>query len=921
MGGAAHPSGLRATVVGRDAEVAILDAFVAAVPSGARALLVCGESGIGKTTLVRHGMERCRAAGHTVLHTRPSAEELRLALVGLTDLFEDVPHATPLLDPELDPLGCGRAVLAVLRSLSTAGPVVVVIDDLQWLDSASARALRFALRRLDAEPIGVLAATRPSLDLPDPLTLDESLPPGRRDVLELQPLSLEDVRRLLGETITAISRPALRRIHKVSGGNPLYALELARGLSTHTRRGGNMDAALPSTLHSAIDRRLETAPKELEPLLAAVAAHGVVGVQEVKDALPDTDAGGLLALAEDEGLLVVDEDLRVSFAHPMVGSAMYSRLSPLVRRELHAGLAGRATDPDVRARHLALSTAEPDGGVAQALEEAAARSGSRGAFDLAAEFAEHSVRLTPAADEASSARRSLAEVEYLGVAGEARRALEIADRLVATLPAGHARARALVIRARLQDDHRATAEAFLLQALEEAGDDELLRCRVLDQLGTLRAWFLGDVGGAVACAREALEIAERAGDPELSVLAMTGFGHLSALAGAPRPDLMTAAVALERNAGGSRLVLGPRLLLAKQHVWAGDLEAARSELAELVADGTRVGNEFRRPQLAYDLALVECAAGRLAVAEDTVREGIEAARDAESSYYVRLLRYPLALVLTWRGRSEEARETAERVLSGARQRGRAPGEVLARRVLGLLALSSGETDEAAAQLSEAARLLVAMGIVHPGAIPVLPDAIEACARAGEVDAARAMLERYERQVGAVDTAWGRASLERSRGILLLAVGDAEAAATSLETSRSELERLGHRPEAARAALAHGQALLRAGRRAKAADALARARELFAQSGAVLWELRAADELDRAAPGRAEGELTAAEQRIAALVADGRKNREVGGELFMSVATVEAHLTRIYRKLGIGSRSELTRIVAERGLTLPESADP
>ena len=215
-------------LVGRDRECARLEEFVGSVPHGARALLVRGEPGIGKTTLWRRGLSECGRASHRVLVARPGEEEMQLGLTGLVDLFGEVADVTAD-----NPFTRGHAVLAVLRGLADGGPVILAIDDLQWLDNGSARALRFALRRLDEEPVGLLATMR---DGGDPLAAAATLPPGRTEELVLGPLGLAELRRLLSHAVDAISAPMLQRIYEVSAGNPLYALELARELE---RSGGN----------------------------------------------------------------------------------------------------------------------------------------------------------------------------------------------------------------------------------------------------------------------------------------------------------------------------------------------------------------------------------------------------------------------------------------------------------------------------------------------------------------------------------------------------------------------------------------------------------------------------------------------------------------------------------------------------------
>jgi DNA-binding CsgD family transcriptional regulator len=274
---------------------------------------------------------------------------------------------------------------------------------------------------------------------------------------------------------------------------------------------------------------------------------------------------------------------------------------------------------------------------------------------------------------------------------------------------------------------------------------------------------------------------------------------------------------------------------------------------------------------------------------------------------VRAFPYPLALLQTWLGRADEARATVAAMFERALRVGERLDVVASRRVLGLLALSEGKLETARDELVGAAGLLHDIGVAHPGLYPVLPDAVEALARTGELEGARALLERLETQAAAVGSDWARAAAARSRGLVLLTRGETDEAALLLQRAAKSFDRLGHRPDAARATLGLGQALLRAGRRTQAADALEDARRRFAELGAVLWEATAVAELERSAPGRGSGELTVTERRIAALVARGRKNREIAQELLLTDATVEGHLTRIYGKLGLRSRSELARL--------------
>jgi DNA-binding CsgD family transcriptional regulator len=902
-------------IVGREPELGRLEAFVAAVPGGARALLVRGEPGIGKNVLWRSAVAAGREAGYTVLVTRPAEEEMPLALAAHVDLFEGRELEEAALAADSGPLSRGRAVLEALRGLAAEAPVLVAIDDLQWLDTASARTLRFALRRLDEEPVGLLGAVRTGSDLEDPLAIQSTLPPGRSDSIDLGPLTVSALRGVVVGVVEAIARPTLRRIHEVSGGNPLYAIELARTLATdEAGRRSPGDVGLPDSLQGAIAQRLDAAPAELLPLLEAVSALGSAPVGALEAVLAHDDVPSLLALAEQQQLLVVEESLQVRFVHPLLASAVYGRLSALDRRSLHARLAGGVTDPDVRARHLALSTDEPDAQVAALLEEAAARAGGRGAPDAAADLSRHSVRLTPPDDVDDMVRRKLAEIEWTVAAGNTGRAAELAGRLVDALPPGPARAEAIVVRADVADLPEGEV-TLLLQALEEAAGDECLQSRILSLLADARAEE-GDLLAGIEFGRRALALAEASGGPELELVAATVLAHLETQGGVLRPELMARAVSLEDDLGMPIVTQGPRELLVKHHLWAGDLTGARTLLDATNAAAVRSGLAMKEMQHDYDVALVECAAGDFETAERAVERAIEVSLDAGDAWSSRLLLYVRSLVDAWLGRAEAARTAASRLVeeSGTLGMGKAVTRGLA--VLGFLALSEGDAEEAARQLGEAARRREEMGIRHPGAEAELPDAVEALALAGDPAGSTALLERLEDHAEAVGCPWPLAAAGRARGALLLAQSEPDEAAAPLEEAAASFDRLGFRPDAARARLLLGRALHRGGHRSRAAEALEAARGSFAELGAPLWEARASEELERVAPGRSTGELTAAERRVVELVAAGRTNRETAQALFMSVATVEAHLTRIYRKLGIRSRSELTRLVADGAVLGP-----
>lgn len=904
-------------LVGRSAESASIAGFVETLPAGPRALAVRGPAGIGKTILWRSGIERAREAGFQVLVTRPAEEEMPLALVGLVDLFGPVGIDVAALHAGEDPFVRGRIVHGELQRLAARAPVLVAVDDVQWLDEASARALRYVLRRLEAESVGVLATARTEAGDDDPLTLARVLPPERCEAIDLRPLSLGALRSLLGRSVGSISRPALRRIHEASGGNPLYALELTRALKENAGTEAWPRLTLPASLQAAILERLDTAPAELMPLLEAAAALGPVPVVELRTALPDADVERLLELAQEHALLVVEEDLSVRFPHPLIGSAVYDRVGPLARRSLHAALAGHVSDPDARARHLALSSDVPDAGTAALLEEAARRASAHGAPELAAEFARKSALLTPAEDLGSAHERALAEVRYRAAAGEVARALATADELIAALPPGPRRAETLAQRVYLDLEH---GDEVLQRALADAGDDELLCGELLDLLGWLRGTFRGDLRSGLVCSGQALAIGRRLDDRRLQMLAEASLGVMEALAASRDSGRIARAVALADEVGGPPLGRRPRIMLARKLLWDGKLADATAAFESMRDEFSREGTEFQRPYRLYDLALAAYAAGELVLAAEHAREGAEAAADAQNADAEAWLLYPLALVQAGLGLHDRAASAAERLLEWSRERSEPPSAARAHGVLGLLALSEGDVQTAASALTAADALLEEMGIAHPGAHPPLADVIEAVAGCGDVEAADVALVRLEASAQALAMPWPLAAVERARGHVLVARQDGERAASAFLEADRRFARLGYRLDSARAALGHGRALIRAGRRSTAADVLADARRRFAEMGAIVWEARAAEELERAAPGRAVGELTATERRVAALIADGRKNREIAQALFMSVATVEAHLTRIYRKLDLRSRSELARLVADGTVSVAGDED-
>jgi DNA-binding CsgD family transcriptional regulator len=892
-------------LIGRAHELARLTEFAGSLNEGPAAMVISGEPGIGKTALLRECVSMARAAGHTVLLSFSTEEEMTGPLVGINDLFDGTRLGRDALDPATEPNERGRAILAAIRDLTLGSPCLIAIDDVKWLDAASAQALRFALRRITDEPLGLVMTCQTRSDAGERLDIDRYWPASAVTDLEPGPLDEADLRRVIGEVVDSISPIAFGHIARLSGGNPFHAIQLARSIDPTQTYESAAAIQLPDSLQGAIESRLNNAPDDLIPLLEVLSATGPGPVERFRRYLPDADVHGLITIGESSGYLARDGD-KLHFAHPLLASAVYGRIDAGQRRSLHARLAAIETDAETRTWHLALSADLPSEEIAALLEASAGEANGRGAPDLASFYAHHSRRLTPPEYLESSQRRALLEARSLAKAGEAARALALLDEMATSLPRGSARAEVLVHRFYVENDEIDAGDATLVEALEDAEGDEVLRGRVLDILGWHRGMFRGDLRGGIKCAREAVEIAETTEATDLWMLAAGHLAHMEAISGRPRLDVMQTAVAVVEERGGPELGGGPEAWLAKQQLWAGALDDAEETFQRL----TRSANRLELPYRLYDLALADLARGRLDSAHDHVERGVEAARDSDNADPEGWLLYPLSLVLAWRGDSVQARSAAERLDAWEGRPGNKLGRLRATSALGLLALSEGDAAGAGAILAGGVALADDVGLGHPGAVPILPDAIAAHAAIGEAETARRWLEELGRQASSLGHERTWALFNFAYGMTLLAEGEADSAAEALAESVAMHESLGLVPDTARGRLALGQALVRLGQRNRAQEQLEAARATFESMGATLWLARARGELERSDPRPGRGTLTVTEERIADLVARGRRNREIANDLFMSVATVEAHLTRIYRKLGIRSRAELTRMVMD-----------
>jgi DNA-binding CsgD family transcriptional regulator len=919
--------------IGRDAEAAEISRFLHELSSGPRVLLIEGEAGIGKTTLLREGQNAAVQLGITVLSAFPVESEVPLEFAGLADLLDRVPaavidglpapqqqaicHAVLRAEPPrrpADPRTVATAVLTLLRRLAREHLVVVVIDDLPWLDAPSARALSFALRRLRLEPVGLLAAGRTDWAA-DPLRLaTDSVPAYRVDRLRLGPLSLGAIRELLAtQTTLRPGRSLLLRLHETSGGNPLFALELAARARASIRPGPRETLDVPGSLLRLVSGRVTSLPPGARDVLlvCALAAEPVLPVVSAAARHPATAYADLQTGIQAGLLINVRGD--IAFVHPLMRSVVVEQARAADRRAAHRRLAAVVRGPEERARHLALGAEGPDEAVAGELEAATRMAAHRGACDTAGDLAELAVTLTPLAQAESQRRRTVLAAEQRFEASDPARACSLLESVIDAEPPGPARAELQRRLARYCVFRGGTLSAWtasLARALDEAGDDTAVRTVIMmDQ--TVAASHTGNLSEAIESAGLILELAERAADKQLEAQCCGALAFAQFLLGnGPRHDLISRALAGPEQTARLSMELRPNVAVAHILHWTDDLDGARilyqQEYAKAMAQGVQTGLPF----LLWAQAENEGWAGNWPRAEDLATEGYSLAEDSGSLGAIAFMSAARGLMHAYRGRIDAGQSDAARAIELARKLEMPLLATMAAQAFGIAALSAGDARGAHDWLGPFAETALADGVREPALCRFLPDEIEALARLGEFGMAEALLGPFEARSAQLGRRWGIAAAGRCRGLLLAARGDLTGGEAALDDGLKAQQRLAMPFERARTLLAAGEVHRRQRHKHAALTLLQAALAIFERLGAPLWQRRVTDELGRlgthVTPPETEPVLTAAEQRVADLVAEGHTNPEIAAELFMGRRTVEAHLSRVYRKLGVRSRTELCR---------------
>jgi DNA-binding CsgD family transcriptional regulator len=908
-------------IVGREAELATVRDVVT---RDAGALVLTGGPGIGKTTLWEAGLALARDRGTRLLVVRPSAAETRLPFAALIDLCDCVETSTlaglpapqraalevALLrrDPGAVPPEPGAIALGflnTLRKLAEDGPLLLAIDDVPWLDAASADVLAFAARRLETEPVGFLATKRPGRPVPLELALE------RRGLerLEVGPLSLGATRRLLSERLgLSLSRPLLRKIVESTLGNPLFTLEVGRVLVEQGMPAAGEDIPVPDAVEDLLGTRVAGLDGPVRRLLLALALSADLRSDEL------TALEGPVALEDAVDLGVVRVDgVRVRVSHPLLAAAASKRSKPRERREMHRALAEVVGDDQLRVLHLARATDRPDAALAASLSEAAAKASARGARNTAARLAEHGLRLTPP-ESPDRDERLLTLASYYERAGEKRHATELLTPAVETLPPGSARARAWLL---LSDGAGPRTvwevEKYLDKALAESRNDPLIRAHVLSQKATNGvASSVARIPDAEAWALASLSAG--AGVRDVERRALYALGWARALGGASLDELCERSDALADTS--SYIATTPERVAGQRLVWRGELERARETLERLLALADERGEAMSYALMRLHVCELELRRADWEAAERRLDEWAES---SEGDLLIRpMYQRCRALLYAGLGDPEEAERWALDAIERAEVVGSRWDWLEAHRARGVAALLAREPERAAEILGAAWEHLDRERVGEPGAFPVAPELVEALADSGELERAQAVGDRLTARAERLNHPWGLASAKRCAAIIALAGNYEPGHALALAEAAADYERLGLAFDRARTLLSLGRAQRRVKQWGAAREALEGAVAGFEELGSDGWAQSARADLSRVGgrKPRATGELTPTEREVVELAAEGMANKEIAAALKLAVHTVEVHLSRAYAKLGVRGRAQLASRLAERDSVNP-----
>lgn len=892
-------------------------------------VLLYGPTGIGKSATGRALVADRARAGCRVLSAAPSQSEASLPYVTLLDLLSNQlelawqvlpdhlrqPLEVALLkasapDTVRDELAVRLAVLHVLRRLAASGPVLLVVDDIQWVDPSSLEVLTFCARRL-TEGVQMLATEQVADgDLP---VMAEACPEPVLQ-LEVPPLTEPDVLALLRNRLSSpLPVRTARRIFTASAGNPFMALELGRAILRHPQ-GVSPNDPLPvsSRLKTLLgDRLADLTPATYELLLHAASSPRPTTNQLSQSLNRTVDAE--LAEAEALGLIDVSSE-RLRFTHPLLSEFVYAEATSAARRQAHSQLAAVVDEPVEKATHRALATQEADTDLAATIEAAAVVAGGRGALGAAATLWRLAAERTPADELDDRAMRLTSAADAAAAAGHLVESAEMARLAVqaATRPDTKVAALLLLVDTAWPDrEHRI---ALLAEAFDAAVGDPQLEARVRI-LRSNSAYFDRRLDDAQVDAQVAEQLARECGDIEALVDALSAASSVQIARGGEQSAdaLLEQAAELSRGLPLTKAVVGARQMAAMRELFRGRTGKAIEQISALVDEVRTAGAVRWLASILISATAIYERSGRGAEALASGHECYQLMQDLGDEPEVGLV---VACRAEWAGGTAAmARQLAEAALEGCRLVGNEEWTGPALSGVGIIGVLTGDPQRAVEAFDAIAESGEAAMPFDPAIIPWHADYAEALVAAGRLDDAAALIADIRERADTLDRGVVLIGLARSEALLIAKQGDPAAALELLEKTISTAGDHIYPLDLARCELTRGRVARQARRRSVARSAFLDAIEQFEAYGAPAWREVAETELARLdVPSRSRqpSELTDNELQIVAMVRDGSTNREIAAALYLSVKAVESQLTRLYRRFGVANRTQLLRTVDRGG---------
>jgi DNA-binding CsgD family transcriptional regulator/tetratricopeptide (TPR) repeat protein len=920
----------RLMLVGRDREQQTLVRLLADAREGHSGVLaIAGEAGIGKSALLAYAEEQ--AAGMNMLRARGVQSEAHIPFAGLFELLRPaLPWIGQIPDPQAAALesalalrpaasapgrfAVGAATLSLLAAYSEEVPVAVLVDDAHWLDGSSADAMLFAFRRLVADPVAVVLAVRQGdrslLDGADLPTLDLAGLDRTSAAELLQYLAEEPLRQDLAD-----------RLHRETGGNPLALLELVRGRQRLADLPPDAPIATGSSVAFVYLERMRSLPERTRDALVLAAAidGGEVSVLARAAPLLGLDLSDLVP-AEAAGLITV-HDSRVEFRHPLARSAIYGDALPDRRRTLHRALASALPDAeaDRRAWHLAQASFGPDDAASSALEQAGQRADQRSAYDVSSRAFERAALLAP--DEARKGRLLYTAADAAWIGGLADRAVGLLDQAARYAPDPDLAVAIEHLRGHIAFHRGPVTEGqqILLAAAERAAPVDPERAVVMLAEAAYASFYAGDAAAMLLAAERAASLSAPDPDGRIAFFTLITRGMALIFSGQDEPGAPAVRAAVEVLERSGALRDDPRLLAwaAMGSIWLREADIGRALLYRGLEAARRKSAIGALPFLLAHVAVDQAGTDRWAEAHAGFNEAIGLAREIGQHSDLGVCLGFCARLEARLGRSEQSRKHADEALRLSRKLGLGVAEVWATAALGDLELGLGRTDEALAHFEELRAALRSRGIGDPDLWPA-PELVEIYLRLGRGPEAADLAGEFTRDAAAKAQPWALARAARCRG-LVAAEGESD---PHFETA---LTLHGQTPDAfetGRTHLVYGARLRRERQRVRAREQLRAAVGAFDHLGADPWsemaraELAATGETARRRDVTTLNDLTPQELQIALSLAAGRTTRETAAALFLSPKTIEYHLRSVYRKLSVGSRSELAAAMERLAAGLP-----